>query len=90
LEERESNMSAFDTTKNTPAMKFADLDGHPITVRPVFDAGMGRNVVELVVNGTTVKLSNAAVPKFVDGVTMAAFVGEIENVGLNAETPVSE
>jgi hypothetical protein len=83
-------MSAFDTTKNTPAMKFADLDGHPISVRPIFDAGMGRNVVELTVNSTTVKLSNAAVPKFVDGVTMAAFVGEIENVGLGVETPAGE
>jgi hypothetical protein len=83
-------MTAFDTTKNTPAMKFADLDGHPITVRPIFDAGMGRNVVELVVNGATVKLSNAAVPKFVDGVTMAAFVGEIENVALADEIPVGE
>jgi hypothetical protein len=51
---------------------------------------MGRNVVELVVNGTTVKLSNAAVPKFVDGVTMAAFVGEIENVALADEIPVGE
>jgi hypothetical protein len=51
---------------------------------------MGRNVVELVVNGATVKLSNAAVPKFVDGVTMAAFVGEIENVALADEIPVGE
>ncbi|MBT2541359.1 hypothetical protein J7E99_11725 [Streptomyces sp. ISL-44] len=83
-------MTAFDATKNTPAMKFADLDGHPITVRPIFDAGMGRNVVELVVNGTAVKLSNASVPKFVDGVTMAAVGGEIENVALDADTPVSE
>ena len=83
-------MTAFDATKKTPAMTFADLDGHPITVRPVFDSGMGRNVVELVVNGTAVKLSNAAVPKFVDGVTMAAFCGEIENVALAADTPAAE
>jgi hypothetical protein len=83
-------MTAFDATKNPPATKFADLDGQPITVRPIFDAGMGRNVVELVVNGTTVKLSNAAVPKFADVVTIAAYLGEIENVALGAETPASE
>jgi hypothetical protein len=76
--------------EDAPAMKFADLDGHPVTVRPIFDAGMGRNVVELVVNGTAVKLSNAAVPKFVDGVTLAAFLGEIANVAEGVETPAGE
>lgn len=78
-------MTAFDSTKNTPAMEFADIDGRTITVRPVFDAGLGRNVVELVVNGATVKLSNAVIPKFTDGVLTAAFIGEYENVALDAE-----
>lgn len=80
-------MTAFDATKNPPTMDFADIDGHPVTVRPIHDAGLSRNVVELVVRGTTVRLSNGIVPKFVDGVTMAAFLGEVENVATGNHTP---
>lgn len=83
-------MTAFDISKNPPALSFSDLDGHPLTVRPLFDAGMGRNIVELTVNGATVRISNAAVPNFVDGVAMAAYLGEIENAALGAETPDGE
>jgi hypothetical protein len=90
LDERETAVTAFDATKNTPSMKTTDLDGKTIEVRPIFDAGMTRNVVELTVDGVTVKLSNASIPRFVDSVTMAAFVGEVENVALGSETPVSE
>jgi len=80
-------MTAFGASKNTPAKSFTDVDGRAVTVRPVHDAGLGRNVVELVVHGATVRLSNATVPNFVDIVTMAAFLGEIENVATGNHTP---
>ncbi len=79
-------MNAFES-KNTRTMNFTDVDGRPITVRPYYDAGLRRNVVELVVHGATVRLSNGAVPTFVDGVTMAAFVGELENVATGNAAP---
>ncbi|MEU8780027.1 hypothetical protein [Streptomyces sp. NPDC048637] len=80
-------MTAFDAASNPRTMNFTDVDGRPVTVRPIHDAGLGRNVVELVVHGATVRLSNGVVPKFVDGVTMAAFLGEIENVATGNHTP---
>ncbi|MCP9207774.1 hypothetical protein [Streptomyces cucumeris] len=80
-------MSTADAFNDAPTMNFADIDGRPIAVRPLRDAGLGRNVVELVVHGATVRLSNAVVPQFVDGVTMAAFLGEIENVATGNHTP---
>jgi hypothetical protein len=80
-------MTAFGASKNTPAKTFTDIDGRAVTVRPLYDAGLGRNVVELVVHGATVRLSNATVPNFVDIVTMAAFLGEIENVATGNHTP---
>ncbi|MGW6535187.1 hypothetical protein ACWGBV_03010 [Streptomyces sp. NPDC055051] len=79
-------MTAFDASKNTPAMTFKDTEGRPVTVRPIHDDALGRNVVELVVHGATVRLSNGIVPKFVDGVTCAAFLGEIENVATGNHT----
>ena len=83
-------MPAFDSSKNVPAMSFPDIDGHPIDVRPLYDAGLGRNVVELAVKDVTVRLSNAMVPHFTDGVTIAAFLGEVENVARGASTPAEE
>ncbi|MFJ9423460.1 hypothetical protein [Streptomyces sp. NPDC101249] len=83
-------MTAFDASKNTRAANFTDVDGRPVTVRPIYDAGLGRNVVELVVHGATVRLSNGTVPKFVDMVTMAAFLGEIENVATGNRTPTGK
>ncbi len=80
-------MTAFDASKNTRTMNFTDIDGRPVTVRPFYDAGLGRNVVELVVHGATVRLSNGIIPKFSDAVTMAAFLGELENVGTGNHTP---
>ncbi|WP_326827328.1 hypothetical protein [Streptomyces sp. NBC_01751] len=83
-------MNAFDPSKNTRSMNFAALDGRTITVRPLWDAGLGRNVVELDVNGTAVSLPNSQVPAFVDAVTIAAFVGELENAGRDNPTPAAQ
>ncbi|MEU9058977.1 hypothetical protein AB0D13_08910 [Streptomyces sp. NPDC048430] len=73
-------MNAFAASKNTRAMEFADIDGRPVTVRPYYDAGLARNVVELVVHGATVRLSGGVIPSFTEGLSMAALLGEIENV----------
>jgi hypothetical protein len=83
-------VSIFDASNNHPYMNFADIDGREIKVRPLWDAGLGRAVIELVADGTTVRVSNAAVPAFVDGVTMAAFVGEMGNVAQGTPTPAGE
>ncbi|MEU9975056.1 hypothetical protein [Streptomyces sp. NPDC051014] len=80
-------MNAFDASKNMPTKNFTDVDGRPVTVRPIYDAGLGRNVVELVVHGATVRLSNGIVPSFVDFVTLAALLGEMENVATGNHTP---
>jgi hypothetical protein len=80
-------MNAFGSEK-TRTMTFADVDGRPITLRPVHDSGLGRNVVELVVHGATVRLSNGVIPKFVENVSLAAFLGEIDNVAQGRPTPV--
>jgi hypothetical protein len=80
-------MTAFEPSKNTRSANFTDVDGRAVTVRPIYDAGLGRNVVELVVHGATVRLSNGTVPKFVDIVNVAAYLGEIENVATGNPTP---
>ncbi|MFC7979547.1 hypothetical protein ACFUT3_30480 [Streptomyces cinereoruber] len=80
-------MTAFDASQNTKPMNFVDTEGRSVTLRPIHDAGLGRNVVELAVHGATVRLSNATVSKFVDGMTWAAFLGEIENVATGNHTP---
>ncbi|MEV5079271.1 hypothetical protein AB0K74_10705 [Streptomyces sp. NPDC056159] len=83
-------LNAFDASKNTPTKTFTDLDGKAIDVRPIFDPGMGRNVVELTVNGETVRLSNGTVPSFVKIVNMAALLGEIENVATGNHSTLGE
>ncbi|MBK3559333.1 hypothetical protein JHN55_22970 [Streptomyces sp. MBT56] len=73
-------MTAFDASKNTRTLTFTDTNDRPVTVRPYYDAALGRNVVELVVHGATVRLSCGIIPSFTDGLSMAALFGEIENV----------
>ncbi|MFE0648515.1 hypothetical protein ACFVZH_08010 [Streptomyces sp. NPDC059534] len=80
-------MTAFDASKNTAAMNFADADGRPVTVRPVYHYGIRRNVVELNVDGTTVHLPNGIIRKLLDGMTWAALLGEIENLAMDNPTP---
>jgi len=79
-------MTAF-RSEDTRTLNFTDVDGRPVSVRPIYDSGLGRNVIELVVHGATVRLSNGIVPKFVDGVTTAAFLGELDNVTTGNPTP---
>lgn len=83
-------MNAFHASKNTRPMTFDDLDGRQITVRPLFDADLDRNIVELVIHGATVRLSNGIIPSFTDGLTTAAAVGEIENALLGNPTKLGE
>lgn len=81
-------MTAFDSSNGVPTLDFADLDGHPIGIRPLYDGGMGRNVVELVVNGATVRISNATIPALMKGFQMAAYLGELDNIQRGTETPM--
>jgi hypothetical protein len=64
----------------TRAKSFTDVDGREVTVRPVYDAGMARTVVELVVHGATVRLSPGIIADFSDTVLMAALCGELVNI----------
>lgn len=82
-------MNAFNPD-TTDSKTFTDVDGREITVRPVFDAGLNRTVVELNVNGATARLSNGVIPNFVDIVVMAAFLGETANIAEGNPTPAGE
>jgi hypothetical protein len=84
-----ANVTAFDPETTTTA-KFSDVDGRPVTVRPVYDRGLGRNLVELTANGTTVRLSNGIIPSFSDTVIQAAFLGEVENHAKGVPTRLGE
>lgn len=82
-------MNAF-STDTTPTANFTDVDGRAITVRPVHDAGLGRVVIELVVHGATVRLSNAVIPKFTDTILTAALLGETSNLAEGNPTPLEK
>ncbi|MFF1739631.1 hypothetical protein [Streptomyces mirabilis] len=72
-------MIAFNSATTVTA-DFTDVDGRAVTIRPVYDNGLGRVVVELAVYGSTVRLSNGIIPKFSDTVVQAALLGEITNL----------
>jgi hypothetical protein len=78
-------MAAFEAANYA---NISDIDGREIKVRPLWDAGLGRTVVELVADGTAVRLSNAAVTHFTNQVLIAAFLGETANVAQGVPTPV--
>jgi hypothetical protein len=65
---------------STPAKSFTDVDGRAVTVRPVYDSGLNRTVVELVVHGATVRLSPGVIPGLSDIIVMAAALAEVNNL----------
>jgi hypothetical protein len=88
-------MDAFNAA-TTPAKTFIDLDGQDVNVRPVWEEGEKRVVVELEINGgawgetgsATIRLSPGIIPQFVDTVTWAALLGEMANLAAgNPSTP---
>ncbi|MEU3618813.1 hypothetical protein ABZ725_41795 [Streptomyces sp. NPDC006872] len=80
-------MPAFDAAK-TNAKTFIDLDGQDVNVRPVWEEGEQRVVVELQINGrewgetesATIRLSPGIIPQFTDAILWAALFGELANV----------
>lgn len=72
-------MASFDPN-NTLAKTFIDIDGQAVSLRPVYDSGLRRTVVELKVGEKTAKLSTGAIPDFTDFVLIAAVLAETANL----------